>query len=291
MDKLEGITFGDLEEYVEKYDSDYDFTAFEKDIISSATEIGNKLRNAPREVFTIVKELSDAVKQFAERLEKFPETEKYKNIFTWSNTGWGFIDELPIHQTYFKNVNSIKKADEIMSKCITDDIVDALIKKSSKFFIGNMAFEEAINCFNEQKYLSCILILYSLMDAMYIKWQELPLKPKEKRKLAGQSSEYLAKTELVIGKRKTQPFHYAMYLENLGAACTLFAGGDDFKEEPDLPNRNFISHGMNERFVTRLDCIKVLSVLNGIYEFQKETNIEQPVKLVLEKQQFTIKKI
>lgn len=274
----EEISMGDIQEYIEKYSSDYDFEAFEKDLLLLTSEIGDKFRKSAKEIYEIVKDCAESLKKIEEKLKQFPQTKKYNSISSWGKTGWGFIEDIPIHPTYFTEVKSISDANEIMSKYITDEIIEKIIKDTSKYYPSNQAFDEAMDCFYEGKYLSCILILYSFIDALFLTWQEFP--EEGKRGLSGFCAKFLKDLSIIIDKKDDFPFHYVMYVVNLEATTILFSDGNDFVDEKDIPNRNFISHGMNNRQVTKLDCVRVLSILKGLYEMKLEINSEQSIKLL-----------
>ena len=274
----EEIAMEDIQEYIEKYSSDYDFETFKKDLSLLTSEMGDKLRKSAKEIYEIVKDCAESLKKLEEKLKQVPQTKKYNSIFSWGKIGWGFIEEIPIHPTYFTVVNSISDANEIMSKYITDEIIEKIIKDISKYYSSNQAFVEAMDCFYEGKYLSCILILYSFIDALFLTWQEFP--EKGKRMLPGFCANYLKELSIIMNKKDDFPFHYAMYVVNLEATTTLFSNGKDFVDEKDIPNRNFISHGMNNRQVIKLDCVRVLSILKGLYEMKQDINSEHPIKFV-----------
>ena len=44
----------------------------------------------------------------------------------------------------------------------------------------------------------------------------------------------------------------------------LFNDSNNFTNEPDMINRNFVTHGMSNRTVTEIDCFKVWSALYSV---------------------------
>ena len=59
------------------------------------------------------------------------------------------------------------------------------------------------------------------------------------------------------------------HLNIIAALKTMFKGGDDFKEQPEIINRNFVDHGMLHRRVTKKEC-KMLFLL--LYNFTQHLN-------------------
>ena len=50
----------------------------------------------------------------------------------------------------------------------------------------------------------------------------------------------------------------------------FYKGGDDFKEQPDIMNRNFVDHGMLHRKVRRIDCIQLFLVYYNFLTFEEQ---------------------
>lgn len=67
--------------------------------------------------------------------------------------------------------------------------------------------------------------------------------------------------------------HVFSYLAREGlfyALDVFYKGGDDFKEQPDIMNRNFVDHGMLHRKVRRIDCIQLFLVYYNFLTFEEQ---------------------
>jgi hypothetical protein len=55
----------------------------------------------------------------------------------------------------------------------------------------------------------------------------------------------------------------------------LFCCANDFSnEDSELINRNFVSHGMNKREVDKIDCIKLIVIIEGLFHIIEVMNLE-----------------
>lgn len=218
--------------------------------------------------------ISELTKPFTVFFKSLPETLiKYYNFKDWADYGWGIIDYVPKDRTYFKKVENVQEADTVMAAELSDEIIADLINDISKTDLHSDRFDEAIACFNEEKYTACILILFSIIDSFSIQLQEI--NEKKQRDLAKGFSKNLLQKDAI--NELSISVYLRVYMP-LQAITVLFARGYDFKDEPDLPNRNFISHGMNQRQVTKIDCVKLLSIISNLADVKELIQIEEIVK-------------
>ena len=217
--------------------------------------------------------IAELTKPITDFFNSLPKTlQNYYNFKEWANYGWGIIDYVPKENTYFKIVGNSADADAIMEYELSDKIISDVIQDIKKTDLATAAFEEAIECFYNAKYTACILILFSIIDAYSINLQEINDK---KRKLANPfSKELLEKSEI---NELTLVAYLRIYMP-LQAITVLFANGGNFRDEPNLPNRNYISHGMNKRQVTKIDCVKVLSIISNLADLRDFINLEELLK-------------
>lgn len=262
-----------------KFDSliPQDFKNLQKDlnrystIIDSISNIGKFFSNSYFD--DLSNRITEFTKPFKDIFNSLPDAlQKYYNFKEWANYGWGIIDYVSKENSYFKTVENAVEADSIMENELSDKIIADIIQDIKKTDLASAAFEEAIECFYNAKYRASILILFSIIDAYSIQLQEISEK---KRKLSNSlSKELLQKVEF-------NDFTLLAYLRvymPLQAISVLFASGNDFTDEPDLPNRNFISHGMNKRQVKQIDCIKVLSIISNLADLRNFINLEEVLK-------------
>lgn len=93
---------------------------------------------------------------------------------------------------------------------------------------------------------------------------EKTYKNQEPRKMLGVSAakEYLKENNEDYSKKII--FIYLFFLNIMEVLKTLLADGNNFTNEPDMINRNFISHGMSHRMVSDIDCFRVWLALYGL---------------------------
>ena len=272
-----------LEKYVEdlqkKFDSliPKDFKNLQKElnrysaIIDSISNIGKLFNNSYFD--DLSNRIAELTKPITDFFNSLPETlKKYYNFKEWANYGWGIIDYVPKENAYFKIVENPADADSIMEYELSDKIISDIIQDIKKTDLASASFEEAIECFYDAKYMACILILFSIIDAYSLNLQEIN---DRRRKLANPfSKELLEKSEI----NELTIVEYLRIYMPLQAITVLFASGGDFRDEPNLPNRNYISHGMNKRQVTKIDCVKVLSIISNLADLRDFINLEELLK-------------
>ncbi len=121
---------------------------------------------------------------------------------------------------------------------------------------------ESINCFKYQNYKACTMVICALIDGIGIKLQhdnEIRLKV-GKKAISG------------IEKRLTKTwnsntcFSY-LSCKNLLKCLYRLYDGNNFENEPNAYNRNYIFHGMSMRKVLRKDCIKLYLILYNLKDY------------------------
>ena len=131
--------------------------------------------------------------------------------------------------------------------------------------------EEAIDCFEGKHYKSCVMIIFSLIDARLIRSQI-----DSDRKRNGQRPSGKTAAVNLFGRIEAQYIDQSMLftvlnqVNILAALETVFEVGGDFKNQPSIINRNFLDHGMLHRNVTKRDCVMMFLLL---YNFTEHLNI------------------
>lgn len=239
----------------------FDFSPIYKRYTEFTADIGKLFEDNFSKVFD---ELEKTLEPLKYLFKLIPETyTNYKTLLLWADYGWALIDDLPKEETYFISVHNVKEADNLIEQFISEEIINNLIQKIEEKTNADLYFAEAKNCFYEEKYLSCILILFSMIDGICVNAQ---LTSSQRRKLADKFAKKILESEELNEISISQYIRSVMPLK---AIKVLFADGNDFISELDFPNRNFLLHGMSKRKVTKIDCIKVLSVLNNLLEIEE----------------------
>lgn len=224
---------------------------------------------------SIVKTMSpieELITAFAEKIASlYPSSGEQRRIIDslqkWGEFGWCLIDWVEIE--FYHNIpKSIEEADNLVLEYCSDKIIYGFIEELRDKVDNIIEFDEAIFCYENEKYTSCSLILFSIIDSMFIRMQEK--KKNDNRKLAlGFSKELRTSHDHVNFMIETS------CLATLNAIKTFFRNGQDFtNEQQDIANRNFVSHGMNKRAVTKIDCIKLFLIIKGVFDIKEEYGLE-----------------
>lgn len=235
-----------------------------------AFDFYNNYQETIHSVFdSIINTIKNAIDNF--HLPTITEEEKEELVRSydqWGKFGWTLIPNSPIK--FYDHApecidDANKKAEQYCKKEDIAQLFDGLRKKNVK----KCDLEEAIFCFENKQYKSCALILCGIIDAKLIRKMPKP-KKENKTRPSGITAIKELKRQIDI-KFKIDGgltlFELLCYTNLFSCLSTVFAKGNDFKEEPAVINRNFIGHGMNRREVRRRDCIQLFLLLNNFVEF------------------------
>ena len=181
----------------------------------------------------------------------------------WGEYAWTFNGQTGI-TAFCEYPDSKEKADEEMKQyCTLNNVIeisDKLVEKG----VSKEDLEEALFCFENGKYKSSALILFALIDHELIEKKIIKKSSKKEWYASGNSAVKELKNQNEKDYDKSFLYANLCFLNIMKTLATLFAGGDNFANEPNLINRNYITHGMSERKVTELDCFRVWSALYSL---------------------------
>lgn len=181
----------------------------------------------------------------------------------WGEYGWtmapemnfGFFDVPPTDR---KTANK-----EALKFCTKQDMAKLFDELRQMEGVKLSDLEEAIFDFEQRKYKSCIMIIYSLIDAKLIRLQRKEDRTGKKNSRGEKMRSTGAKAgENVINRIRNLPqgqqslLLSLMCINLLSCMKEVFKPGDDFVSQPEEANRHFIAHGMLIRSVKRMDCVK-----------------------------------
>lgn len=186
------------------------------------------------------------------------------NIEKWSMYGWIISDIKPLKQNvFYKEPESQEDADEIMNNYITEEFISEMFKtlneimKNKNKYLENDTIEEAIFCFNNEKYISCINTLMPLFDTELVKFQMMYNEPNKKIGYGG------TKKLKKYVEQYSNDFSIEFYFLSISVynylTKVLYKNTNDFNIKQDNLNRNISLHGMRNKKYTRLDCIKLFN--------------------------------
>jgi len=182
---------------------------------------------------------------------------------TWASYKW--IPSLPTYNVYdfIKNLNAPKsqdEADKVMLENIDEETLTQLIESISEhipqYGQNKNAFSEAVECYNSSLYNASVLLLYSIIDSIFIKSQKKSENLKLLRKLANKA------VDDAINKEKSKYSIIAFSTKNV--VEELFKNAKDFTIDEGL-NRNMLCHGMTDYIPNKIDCLKLIVLIYNIY--------------------------
>lgn len=136
------------------------------------------------------------------------------------------------------------------------------------------------------------MMLYSLIDGRLIRLQGGPKAQKENpdtKKSKRKPVRYSGASAVNKINSKYNEIHEdeieSLFFSNLTrenlfcALAVLYANGNDFREQPDIMNRNFVDHGMLHRKVRRMDCIQLFLAYYNFLMFEERLTVEDRKEL------------
>ena len=256
--------------------------AVSKTVLITQTTIGNNMKRfveAYNKALPNYEKLLAGITESVSKLMKaikatsFTEKEKQELIdsyIAWGKLGWTLPPDVGI-RVFREKPTDAKDAYKKLRPYLTTAHIQQLIQKlSQEKHIKKTDLNEAADCYNHKHYKGCALILFSMIDSRLIRAQ-LDIE-RNHRNL--RSTGVTAATNLFNRIEEEYISESMVYTllnhQNILEALTVFfKRGDDFKKQPIVVNRNFLSHGMLYRPVRQKDC-KMLFLL--LYNFTLHVN-------------------
>ena len=212
--------------------------------------------------------IQQGISEIAKCLESpFYSEEKRRELLDayrmWGEFGWTInLNEKIKNLINKKPPLDKKEADKIaLQECKnTEDLFQTLYSQKR---VKKKDLEEAICDFRERRYKSCALILFSLIDAILIRFQRNK-ETQGRRRSVGLSAVRKAKERLGIDEETQLLFAALFYVNVFACLGKFFENGNDFKKQPDVINRNFLDHGMLTRPVRRKDCLQLFLLYSNM---------------------------
>lgn len=198
--------------------------------------------------------------------------EGIKSYEEWGKKGWTLPPSAQ-YSIFDKSPSSKAEADAIMEKYMTDDEID-LIKNALEIAGANCEeLNEADICYSQKMYKSCSLLLFGIIDNNAYKYGFLD--DKKRIKIGFKFADHYKEI------KKYDDFSCRAVLSNTTEALkTIYNFGNNFTEEMEIINRNYLAHGMTRRSVTQLECFQIwclaystLVMLNVIEECSKDEEV------------------
>lgn len=193
--------------------------------------------------------------------------ESYEN---WGEYGWAVIPWAEF-DLYNKSPQTQEEANQIaMAYCKSNDMEELF--DEIRIARGNKVrdFEEAVFNYKNKKYKSCAMILFSLLDAKLIRMQK---RSTTKRRDTGIKAAKNIKSRIEEEHDINKKLFLSLSHNNLFACLsTFFDNANDFKVQPEILNRNFLTHGMYRKNVRKRDCVQLFLLYYHFLDFFETIN-------------------
>ena len=164
-----------------------------------------------------------------------------------------------------------KTADKIgLSYCKAEQMEIIFEKTLYLKGVKKADYQEAIYNFHDRRYKSCALVLFALIDAIFIRMMKKEDRDNRQRRPVGVGAAKKAMNRIKDEQIREEWYLALFQYENLfSCLCKVFENGNDFKKQPDVINRNFLDHGMSTRNVRKRDCIQLFLLYYNILDFME----------------------
>ena len=217
-----------------------------------------------------LRNMTDGIEKSIHKIQIPSITEKRKQEILEKHKQWGcygWTKNPYFEEILFVNITLDKKsADALALKQCSQEKMTLLFGNISEHKrVKKADFAEAVFDFENKKYKSCALVIFALIDSTLIRLQK-------KSSLKGKRRNVGAKAVTMVKQRTEEDVNIEIFSINLfyvnlfSCLEKMFENGNDFKQQPDIINRNFLDHGMLIRRVTRKDCIQLFMVYYNMLE-------------------------
>lgn len=194
-------------------------------------------------------------------IDKTPES-----LYGLSRYGWyidmGFDVWAPIELNEIIQIGDITILDNYMCKYLTDKL--ELIEEDlcCTYINRKQIFKEAFNCFRQNQYFASITLFLSQVDGIcYDRTDKLFFLNNKKLKRKGV---YIPEVEEEISKLSGGLSD--IYLEPIKYTSLINDDTRNVDKYPVKLNRHAILHGLETEYGTRINCLKVISLVNYLNE-------------------------
>lgn len=243
--------------------------------IQKLAPIAEEFMSAQKELNAIMEQLQPALTEFQCAFNEIDQLlagvsipsvskEEKENLLKshrqWGEYGWTLHPNAILKFFYHKPIDRTDAYNR-MRIFLSEDNTNCVFRSLQRDLPQSKDLGSAIFCFQNKEYKACSLLIFSMLDSMLIGKQ-----PETKWRHPGKGGvDYF--------KEQTKPSDEQFMLFVLQwanvIACleTVFASGNNFTNEPETINRNFISHGMSKRSVSETDCQQLFMLLHNFIWF------------------------
>lgn len=188
--------------------------------------------------------------------------ELVKSYSLWGDYGWTPHPRAPI--SYYNDCpDTYIEADKYAMKLCTNENMLGLFDILRTQNVPQKDLEEAVLCYKNKYYKACAMVLYSIIDGKFIRWQKK--NNKQNLKTCGTNSIVDFKK---MFEKNTNVNDTVFFL--LDYTCTYkclnkyFEKAQNFQLVTNVANRNLVDHGMAKKPVRKKDCVKLFLLLYNL---------------------------
>jgi len=175
----------------------------------------------------------------------------------WGEYGWTYCPSLDFEM--FKNApESFEEASKRMERFLSNNEIDKICFALNKTEANAEEIQEAYYCFCEEKYKACALILFGIIDNKIYRYGLL--NKGSKVALGAQFAKKYCKQ-----KQYDDLICEGIFVNILKSIETIFAYGDNFTNKMIIINRNYLSHGMAKRNISKTECFQVWCLTYSVW--------------------------
>ena len=197
----------------------------------------------------LIEHIGDVISEIVEKIKEIY-GDGIKGYEQWGVYGWTFSPSLEYN--LFKNAPaSIEEANSIMEKYLSDNEMNTIKNALRIAGVDTVELEEAFCCYNQGMYKSCSVILFGIIDNKIYSYGLLNNK-KDRVKLGSSFAK-----DYVNKKKYDELTLQGAFINILKVIETIFGDGDNFTKPMTTINRNYLTHGMSKRNISKLECFQV----------------------------------
>lgn len=240
--------------------------------VIDALEVATREKGTHLDWTDLKKKLSDpvALARFSENIDLDANNTEWTRLDQaaekWAKYGWVIGDPLFKLDLWENIPQSQQEADKAALHYISKNDLFEIWQETSPIYANHRhIFTEACSCFENKCYTACASLLISLIDGTLISSKANTTQTNRK---TGSVAQKRVSTEILKDDVYRLPSHFHWELINFDTYINnLFEHANNFADEPQRINRNFLHHGMSKRKVLRKDCVKLFIAYKHVLSY------------------------
>lgn len=227
----------------------------------------SKLERIAESQNTFLKKLSISFEKMASNIDglTLSEEERFnlkESYITWGKLGWTpFLNKKQIC-FLVPPKNNVDGDNELKEYCSPSSVKELFNILNNQIDYSS-GLQSAIFCYQQGEYKACTLLLFSLIEERLLKRQTNTAK-------VGKGAIELLESDYKNIEADDLFSNLLRYACLISCLYVMFARANDFKDGMTVINRNYVCHGMEDREITKKDCIQLFLALGNLDNLMKE---------------------